>query len=173
MGGCLPLTILGGAFEVAGLALFAWEITRLQRQEFGPPVFWRRMVAWYYRVVRRGKSTTVQVGSATVSAGGSMRVRATVTPGPAVLLEDKVRRLEQVTEFLQSELQESRRDFEQGLSGMEQRISNIEAERSRERQEEEQTRKVTIRRHITIQAVGTVLFFFGVVLSVLGNAVSC
>ena len=171
--GCLELTILGGVFEVIGLGLVAREVTRLQRQEFGPPAWWLRLEGRMRRLLRLSRSQTIHVGGIESAAAFGSDVQVKVTRGPAVLLEDKVRRLEQIAEDLQSDLDAVRARSEKGISRIEQRIGSVEAEMGRARQEEERTRKETIRRQITIQAVGTFLFFVGAVLSVLGNAVTC
>jgi hypothetical protein len=37
--GCAGLTIAGGVLEIAGFALVAYELARIQRREFGEPEF--------------------------------------------------------------------------------------------------------------------------------------
>jgi len=49
----------------------------------------------------------------------------------------------------------------------------VETEQARYRQEQEQTRRESTRREITVQGIRTVLFVIGAVLSVPGNAVTC
>lgn len=173
MEGCLALTILGGIFEVAGLGLVAWEVTRLQRQEFGPPAWWLELEGRVRRLLRRGRSQTVHVRGFDAAVTLDSAVQIKVGRGPAVLLEDKVRRLEQVTEDLRRELDETVARLETGISRAEQRVGELDAALRQVQQEEERSRKQTLRRQITIQALGTVLFFIGAVLSVLGNAVTC
>ncbi len=170
--GCLSLTILGGLIEVAGLAIIAIEIGRLQRQEFGQPIFLVRLEACLRRWIRRSHRQTVQLGGID-SAEVVESAQVKVTPAPAVLLEDRVRRLEQVAEDLRRELDETGERLEGRIVGVHDRIGALEAEQGRQQQTHEQARKASVRRQITAQAVGTVFFFFGVVLSVFGNALTC
>jgi hypothetical protein len=173
MEGCLALTILGGVFEVTGLGLIAWEITRLQRQEFGLPSWWLKLEGRLRRLLRSERSSTVYLRGMDAAATSDAALELTVTSGPAVSLEDKVQRLEEVAEDLQRKLEGVTARFEREVAGVQKRLGKVEAERHRERQEQERTRKEAIRRQITVQAVGTVLFIIGAVLSVLGDAVSC
>jgi hypothetical protein len=75
--GRLWLTILGGAFEVAGLGLVAREVGRIQHAEFGTPRFIVRTAAWLSRVLRlKRKHEVAATFSGTADVAGS-RMRET------------------------------------------------------------------------------------------------
>ncbi|HWT25488.1 MAG TPA: hypothetical protein VN213_18430 [Solirubrobacteraceae bacterium] len=50
MPGRLTLNIVGGVLEVGGFGQVAWELTRVQRQEFGTPRFVRALRGWMRRI---------------------------------------------------------------------------------------------------------------------------
>jgi hypothetical protein len=166
------LTILGGLAEIGGLSIVAHEITRMQRQEFGRPVFLVRLEGWLRRLLRRSRNITVQVRPGRAVASGG-EIRARVTRRPAVVLEDRLARLEQVTDDLRQELDETAERLERRVGSVHQRVGSLEAHLDRRQQVQEQARKASVKREITVQALGTALFVVGVVLSVLGSGVAC
>lgn len=172
MTGCLPLTIAGGFLEVAGLSLVAWEITRIQREEFGTPRFILRAQAWVRR--RLGRSVSHNLGVAdSIEVADDISVRRRAARHPGMTLEERIDALERDFGFLEDELTERDRKVEHKLRAIEQRQTEMRQQLDQEHREREERRKMSLRAAITLQAFGTVLFFFGAVLSVLGNAVSC
>lgn len=65
--GCAGLTIAGGVLEIAGFALVAYELARIQRREFGEPEFLRRLRGWLRRLLRRPVTHTAEAGAAPIS----------------------------------------------------------------------------------------------------------
>jgi hypothetical protein len=90
-----------------------------------------------------------------------------------VLLEDRLVRLEQVTDDLRQELDETGERLERRVGSVHQRVGSLEADLDRRQQVQEQARKASVKREITVQALGTALFVVGVVLSVVGRGVAC
>lgn len=180
--GCLGLSAVGGVLEVAGLGTVAWEVSRVQREEFGLPRTWVRVSGALRGAANsirarlnpsRGKSHTAYVDAATGTASASGSLVLTTGRGPAVLLEDKVRRLELVVEDLRDQIEQNLEVAETRASALQDRIARVDGRVATTEAERERRRKATLRRQITVQAVGTALFFAGALFSFLGNAVSC
>jgi flagellar hook-basal body complex protein FliE len=184
--GCLTLTIVGGVSEVCGLGLVAWEVTRLQRQEFGPPVWiaktqaavergMRRLRARVRRLLRKAPQPIEAVPanlSGTSSASGSASGTLTVKQGPA-RFEDRVRALEAALDSVREDAQRARNDFEARAVGIENRVREVDTRLEEHQTALEAARRAAARRQIRTQTLGAVLVFIGAVLSVLGNAATC
>jgi hypothetical protein len=54
--GCVVLIVLGVVFEVIGLGLVAWQLWRVQRREFGMPVWWTTLRRRVLRLTRRSRA---------------------------------------------------------------------------------------------------------------------
>ena len=150
----------------------AWEIARLQRQEFGPPQIVLRVRGWIRRLLGRSITHTAS-GAAHVSAGGTVRARGRVGTAPDAALEDRVHALERNFESLDREFVQTTREFEQNFRAVEQQQNELRQHFERQQQERDQERRESLRWTIKSQTIGTALFVLGAVLSVLGNAVTC
>ena len=169
--GCLWLTAVGGVLEVAGFGLVAWELTRIQRQEFGTPQFILRVRGWLRRLLRRPR--VVELSAAMGGGVGSMRANLRVRQVPGETLEERVTALESNFEHLEGELSERSRAFDQRFESVEKTQREMRADIEQQQREQEEHRRESLRSSVALQAWGTVLFVIGVVLNVLGSAVSC
>lgn len=169
--GCLWLTILGGVFEGLGFGLIAWELTRIQRQEFGTPQFILRVTGWVRRLIGRPK--VVKLSAAMGGGGGAMKARLRVRRPPGETVEERVTALEENLGHLEGELDERTREFEQRFGSVEQTQRDMRADIEQQQHEQEKRRRESLRSSVTLQAWGTLLFVVGVFLNVLGSAVSC
>jgi hypothetical protein len=170
--GCTGLTIAGGALEIAGFGLVAWELARIQRREFGEPEFVRRLRARLRKLF--GRPRRVAELSATLSAEGTLRASGRVRARPGDdTLEERVQALEKNFGYLEDELDHYHTSLEKGLDDLRKKLDDMQAELDRERREREEERKASLRTSVTLQAWGTGLFVLGTILSVLGNTVNC
>jgi hypothetical protein len=171
--GCVGLTIAGGAFEIVGFGLVAYELARIQRREFGEPKFLVRIRTRLRKIFRRSRHQTVKVGAAVATASGSASVRGRVRRDPGNTFESRVEALERNFQHLEVEFDQSRARLEQSISELRKMLDGMRTELEREREEKDEERKVSLRTSVTLQAWGTGLFVFGAILSVMGNTVSC
>jgi hypothetical protein len=74
-----------------------------------------------------------------------------------------------MAEDLRRELDDAGERLERRIVGAHDRIGALEADLGRQHQASEQARKASVKREITVQALGTALFVVGVVLRVLGS----
>lgn len=173
MGGCLTLTICGGVTEIVGFALVFYEVVDTQRREFPEYVpIHHRTARWLRRKLGRARS-----GTAHLSGGGSVTTSGhavlTVTRAPATSLEERVDRLEQEIRDVRRESSEAHAALDQRVTAANTRITDAETSLRTQLDEMEAARKETLRDTILFEKLGTGLFVVGVILSVLGNAISC
>jgi len=161
---------VGAVLEVAGFVLIALELERLERIELGRP---GRLAMLQNRLRRllglRGKDILVKVGSAKVTAGGSVSVRGKITYPPAVLLEDKVRRLERVVDSLANGLEQVEDSIDAHRASVTAQMKDLtrkQADLDRQRLEE---RKRAAEQEISVQARATACFATGTLMSVVGS----
>jgi hypothetical protein len=173
--GCLWLTILGGCFEITGLGLVAWEITRIQREEFGTPR-WMRRIEKRWRVLwlrLRGRSggmaLPLSVSRGRARATGDITVSSQQSPLEPTL-EERVTVLEETTKRMERGAEERSERLGSRIDKAERRIGEVQAVLKREQEARERRRQESLRTAITVQSIGTVLFTIGVFLAVLGTA---
>jgi hypothetical protein len=186
--GCLCLTIAGGVFEIGGLIAVAWQIRRVQRNEFPERRGWvRKLLAWIRGVLawvrrrlswipglgERPRSATVHVGTAeaTATAGGNLKLET--HRGPQTTVEGRLARLELEMEDLRRKQREDFEDLERRLLEALRRADESEQEILQRMRDADEKRREALADSLSLEGLGTAAFFFGVVLSVLGNAVTC
>jgi len=166
--GCPGLTIAGAAFEVAGLALLAWQITRIQRAEFGTPRFLQRLRNFF----RPPLPQTIHAeGIASVSGGGNVTARGRRTSSASV--EERLSSLEQQHADLERKVDESRKGLEARIAEINETVASVDASLKSAQNEQARKRRQDLRSTVHVQSVGTGLFFLGAVLSAAGNLVQC
>jgi hypothetical protein len=160
----------GGALEVTGFVLIALELERLERVELGRPGRLTILQKRLRRLLRlRGKDIVVKVGSGKIAAGGSLHARGKVTHAPAVLLEDKVRRLERVVDGLAHDIEQVENAIDTHRASVTAQMKDLQrkhADLDRERREE---RRRAAEREISVQARATACFVIGTAMSVFGG----
>jgi hypothetical protein len=184
---CAWLTILGGLLEISGLGLVAREITRLQRQEFGQPVWLSNTIEWTRRDLgrlraifrgllrRQPEPITPQpanlrgTSSASSSASGTLTVGAPASP----TTEQRLTRLEGAVSKLTDRVQGVAREMDQQRRATQAELGDIRTDVVQLEKSIAAERRKAARREIRVQTVGTVLFVSGVLLSVLGSALTC
>lgn len=175
MAGCLTLTIIGGGAEIVGFGLAFYEMAVTQRREFPDyqPVH-HRALAWVRRKLRLSKPQVIQVGAGdSIEVADSARVQVTRGPVPDDDLKARITRLEQIADDLHREHEADRRAQEQRMAKYEQRMNEADTAIRTELARLEAERKAGLRESITYEKAGITLFVVGVILSVLGNAVTC
>lgn len=177
MEGCAGLIIAGGALQLFGFVLVAWELWRVQRREWGTPqslirvqASLRRLRELPRRVFRRSHET--HVGSGRASGGGSISAsgRAWLNiPGEGATVEQRLEVIEFNLVRLEREVSDhgrrirvQRADLRSGLDGLRQHVEQQHTEREADRRE-------FLRGSIVLQVVGTGCFVVGTVLGVIGS----
>ena len=174
MAGCLTLTILGGAAEIGGFVLVWVELVLTQRREFpGYRPIHHRALTWVRRKLGRHKSSTVHLSGLVGSATASGTATLTVTSALATTLEERIARVEVEMRDLQRKQQEDHVALEGRIADTQQRITYAEAGLQEQINDLEASRKESLRDSLTFEKWGVGLFVVGVILSVLGNAVTC
>lgn len=154
-------------FEVVGLGLVAWELTRVQQRELGTPRWVRRLQARVRRLLGRpGVAHRVRLGEA-VSIEDALGGR--VWRGGGETVEQRLTALEADVETLRKQADERHADLEQRLTTQAQRMDALRADLERQHTEREAERREQLRESITLQWWGTGLFVIGAVLSGLAN----
>ncbi len=172
MVGCGGLTIAGGVLEIAGFALVAYELARIQRREFGEPEFLQRLRARLRRLLRRSATHTAEA-SATISGSGTVRAEGIARRGPGETLDERVEALEENLGRLESEIDRRGARLAKDIEEVREGLSRMRTELDQERRQKEEEGKTSLRASVTLQAWGTALFVVGAILSVLGNTVNC
>src|ERR1044072_8395696 len=162
------LTIVGGAFEIAGFALVAYELYRIQRQEFGTPEFIEKGVLWLRRIFRRPRDQTIHARSSAVILGRG-RTSVRIRHGPGISVKERIEVLERNFKSLENEIHERIAEHNKSLDEVKSEVKDVRRELEQHQAEAEEKRKMTLQSSIAIQAWGTVLFAGGTILSVLGN----
>jgi hypothetical protein len=170
---CLALTICGGAFEVVGFGLVAWELTRVQRQEFGTPRIVQRVRVLISRVLRRRRVVHDLSAAITARSSASARLRVREVPRPDPTLDQRVSALERNLGELEQEVDRRTEDFDQRVGRLEQVQRAMRAELEQAHRERDDERRAFLRTSVALQSWGTALFLVGAILSVLGSAVAC
>jgi hypothetical protein len=168
---CVVLIVLGVLFEVTGLALVAWQLWRVQRREFGMPMWVGKAHARLRRILRRKGSTAV-VTPSTLEHGralGGVVVMGRQPPGDSV--ESRLHALEQNFAALDRETQARFQRHEQEQGDLRRKVTETRAELERQQQEREGERREELRETMTLQWWGTGLFFVGAVLAGVANGV--
>jgi len=165
--GCTALNFVGGAFEVAGFAVIAWELARLQRRELGAPESWTRLRGWFRHTFGQARAIEINLGEAAgtsdTALGLSIRKSGGRTPELRLsALEENLKRLEEETSKRDA-------DLEADVSKLQTEIQELRDRLQQQRAEAEQERKEALRSSIAFQATGTGLFVIGTVLSVIAN----
>lgn len=173
MGGCVVLVILGGVFEIAGFVFVAWEIARIQRDEFGTPQFVTRLRGWVRRLLRRPPTT--HTAEMVGHAGGTSSATGRLTVGvpPHATPEQRITALERNVGELRRELDDRAAALESSIRKVEQAQHEMRSELDAQQRKREDRRRAALQRTVKLQTFGTALFVVGAVLSVLGNTVSC
>jgi len=173
MGGCLTLTIIGGAAEIVGFGLAFYEMAVTQRREFPEyrPLH-HRALTWVRGKLERSKSRTVHL-SGTARATASGHATLTVTRPPATTLKGRIERLEQEMHDFQRKQGEDLAALEGRFGETNERIAKAETSLQTRLGDLEARRKENLRESIAFEKWGIALFIAGVILSVLGNAITC
>ena len=174
MAGCLSLTVCGGLAEIVGFALVFKEVVRTQRREFPEYVpMHHRAATWVRR--KLGRSATVTAHLSGISSLPSISTHGTLTVDrpPPNTLEERVDQLEQEIRDVRDEHREANAALDRRVVEAIQRTADAEASLRTKLNEMEAARKESLRQSIFFEKVGTVLFVIGVILSGLGNAISC
>jgi hypothetical protein len=168
---CLTLTYVGGALEVAGFAAVAWQLGRVQRQEFGTPRPIQRARALLRRLL--GRPPIVAFASLRSTGGGSATISGRVRQPYAATMEDRVAALEHNLGQLEQELDERTGKLKQELRALAQAQHDMRKALDHEHREREERRRKSLRESMTVQWWATGAFVIGAMLSVAGNAVTC
>jgi len=131
--GCARPTIAGGVFEVAGFALVAYELARIQRREFGEPEFLKRLRLRLRRLLRRPVMHTAEAAGA-IAVGGS--VRATVRQGPGKTLDERVEALEENIRRFETEVDQDRVRLASEIEEVRAKLAAMRSELAQEHQKE-------------------------------------
>lgn len=170
--GCAGLVIAGGVFEVAGFALIAYELARVQRREFGEPEFLEWLRGWPRRIFPRHRTHTAEA-SASLSGVGTLRAEGVARRGPGKTLDERVAALEENFRRLEDETGQRQRRLAGEVEEVRRKLDQTRDELEQERREKEEERKAALRASVTLQATGTGLFVLGAILSVLGSTLTC
>lgn len=170
--GCVGLTIAGGVLEIAGFALVAYELARIQRREFGEPEFLKRLRLRLRRLLRRSVTVTAEAGGA-IAIGGNARAEGVARRGPGDTLDERVEAIEENIGRLEAEMNRRQTRLVAEIKDVREKQTMMRSELDQERQAKEEERKAALRTSVTLQAWGTGLFVLGTVLSILGNTVNC
>ena len=161
------MTITGGILELIGFGLIAWQLARVQRQEFG----WPRFVLRGRAVLRRllglppithgvGASLNMRWG---IEAQGTVRKRM----GPEV--DDRFAALEHNVAAMDKDFSERIAAHKKRLREITQELNKMRGEMTQAEQEREQKRKAELRSSLAWEAWGVSFFLAGTVLSVMGT----
>jgi vacuolar-type H+-ATPase subunit I/STV1 len=166
------LLVAGAAFQIGGFFFLAMELERVRREELGRPTRRKVMVAALgrslERLLRRPRQT-VQVRAVADSLALADFASAVVSRAPSVSLEDKVRRLEAVTEDLQRELREFRTRQETRMTAMAERLTATEQRLTETAQQAEAARQRELERKVSVETWSTLAFVLGTALGVVGS----
>jgi hypothetical protein len=152
--------------QILGFVLVAIELGRVQRREFGEPVWITRARAWMRRRFRGAK--TVHLGSATLSAGTRMSARGKARTPPGHSVEERVSALEKNLDRLDEEVDRERIAAAEAHSDLLEQLNVTRAELNRQREFDERERKNFLRTSVLLQAWGTTFFVVGTVLGIVG-----
>jgi HAMP domain-containing protein len=158
--------VAGGVLQILGFVLVAIELGRVQRREFGEPVWMTRLRGRIRRLLRQTK--TVHLGSATATASANMSARAKIRTRPGQSVEDRVSALEKNFGRLDEEVDEERIAATQAYDLVLEQLTVTRAEVNQRRELDERTRKAFLRTSVLLQAWGTAFFVIGTILGIVG-----
>jgi hypothetical protein len=161
------LTIAGGALEVAGFTLIAYDLYRVQRHEYGTPQFIQRWKGRIRRILRLTEDHTAYVDAMTGTVTMTGRGKARMGSGDGI--DERLDALEENFKRLDEEVDEHRAAFDRGLEELREELRKTRIEVEQHHAETEQRRKDFQRTSVLLQACGTAMFLSGTVLSVLGS----
>lgn len=162
----MVLIIAGGAMQMAGFTLVAWELARIQRREFGEPEVLSR---WRGRFRRWTGRTRTATGSARVTAKGEVRARGKARAAPGETFVERVNALEENFGHLDREVAEDRATAERGRDQLLDLLDLTRGEFKEQRHADERDRKAFLKTSVALQSWGTALFILGTVLGVVGS----
>jgi len=166
--GCGFLNWASVALEVFGLVLVAWQLTRIQRRELGTPSWVLRFLAWW-PPWKRSRSVEIAVPAATARAEGSP-VTLRWGEAPDDTLDSRVDVLERQVAALDRAAVERDAAVNQRVSAMSTRVDQLRADVDREMARRDEEHREQLREDVTLQWVGTGLFFLGAVLNGVFNS---
>lgn len=153
--------------QILGFVLVAIELGRVQRLEFGEPVWVTRVRGRIRRLL--GRTRTVDLGSATITASTNMSARGKVRTPPGHSVEDRVSALEKNFDRLDEEVDQERIAATQARDMLLEQLTVTRAEVNQQREFDERTRKAFLRTSVLLQAWGTVFFVLGTILGIVGG----
>jgi hypothetical protein len=162
----MNLIIVGGTLQIAGFILVAIELGRVQRREFGTPVWIQRLQGRLRRIYGHSRTIEVTAAGTSLSTGSA---RAKVRRGRGKTLEDHVAALERNVQHLDDEVDELRADSEQWRGELLDQLHVTRAEVVAQRRADDEVRRTFLRTSVLLQAWGTFLFVVGTVLGVVGS----
>jgi hypothetical protein len=168
------LVLVGGLLQIGGFVFLAMELERVRRDELRKPGRWDVVSAALRRQIRRilrlrPVGTTVEFRGAIDSMTLTDSARAVVSRAPAVLLEDKVRRLEWITGDLQRELRALEEEHRTSAGTLAQRLTETEQRLTQMAQHAEAARHRELEHKVSIESWSTLAFMLGTALGVLGS----
>jgi outer membrane murein-binding lipoprotein Lpp len=182
------VTVAGGLAEIIGLALVIAEIVKVQRREIPEHRVWvvrslaavrragQEIADEVGRLLRREperRDATVHAVSAGSAVAGGGNVTATVIRGPAPTLAQRVERLEAEIQRLDEQTAADRNEMRAKAREAKSRTDTAAREIRAMIEERDRQRREGVRDALTLQWTGTLLFIFGVGLSVWGNLAPC
>ena len=150
------------------------EIVRLQRHVL--PERSGRLRRWAIVGLRRllkRPGRDVRLGLAPATAGVSANLGLEVQRGPATGIEQRIARLEAEMGDLRRKQAEDKDDFSDRLAATNQRITDLEVDLQRQLNEADAARRKEVSDSLLLQYVGIFIVGLGIVLSTLGNTVTC
>jgi hypothetical protein len=152
--------------QILGFVLVAIELGRVQRREFGEPVWITRVRSWMRQRFQQAK--TVHLGSATLSIGTRISARGKVRTPPGDSVEERVSALEKNFDRLDEEVDQERIAAAQAHSALLEQLNVTRAELNRQRELDDQERRNFLRTSVLLQAWGTTFFVLGTIFGVIG-----
>ena len=171
--GCTWLVIAGVIFEMAGFVLVAYELTRIQRREFGKPAVMRRLRARMGQLIRRPSVQVEEAGVADLTGKGIPHTESEAQRSPEDARKARLESLEKKTHQLQAEVDHRNATFGGDIEEPSKQLEKTRAELGKVRRTIVEAQKETLRASVALRAWGTALFAIGAILSVVGSAVSC
>jgi hypothetical protein len=158
--------VAGGVLQILGFVLVAIELGRVQRREFGEPVWVTRIRARLRRLL--GRTKTVHL-SATITASTNLSARAKVRTPPGSSVEERVSALEKNFGRLDDEVDHERVAAAEAYSRLLEQLTVTRAEVNQQRELDERARKAFLQTSVLLQAWGTTFFVVGTVLGIIGT----
>lgn len=175
MDGRPELIIAGGALQLLGFVLVAWELWRVQRREFGTPESFARIRAWFRQLTRRvlRRRPETHLASASVSGGGTITAsgRAWRNAPDDATIEQRVEVIEMNLLGLNREVSEQRRKHGGQIQQLRSGLDEVRGRVQQEQEQREADRRAFLRVSIALQTAGTGFFVVGTVLGVVGSLV--